>query len=74
MPSESVNLYISCSTSGTRSAILVTNSAISHERGTDHEVLTVRVAYPGYIAAKIFRHGEASHRGNRTTFEVMLNQ
>ena len=59
----------SCSTSGTRSAILVTNPAISHERGTDREVLTIRVAYPGYIATKIFRN-----RGNSKTFEVMLNQ
>jgi len=40
----------------------------------DREVLTVRVTYPGYIATKIFRNGEASHRGNRKTFEVMLNQ
>jgi len=40
----------------------------------DREVLTVRVTYPGYITTKIFRNGEASHRGNRKTFEVMLNQ
>ena len=64
----------SCSTSGTRSAILVINSAISHERGTDREVLAIRVTYPRYIVTKIFRNGEASHRGNRKTFEVMLNQ
>ena len=54
-------------------AILVTNPAISHERGTDREVLIVRVEYPGYIATKIFRNGEASHRVNRKTFQVMLN-
>ena len=64
----------SCSTNGTCSAILATNSAISHERGTDREVLATRVTYPGHIATKIFRNGEASHRGNRKAFELMLNQ
>jgi hypothetical protein len=34
----------------------------------------MRVAYPGYIATKIFRNGEASHRGNSKALEVMLNQ
>jgi len=47
----------SCSTSGTRRITLATNTVISHEWGTDKEVLTTNGTYALSFVTQIFRTG-----------------
>jgi hypothetical protein len=63
----------SCSTSDTRGVNLVTNPAISHGRGKDHEVLTTSGTYPWSIVTQIFHNSQPGHGGDGKTFEVMTS-
>ena len=58
----------SCSTGDTRRINLVTNPVISHERGTDREVLTTSGTYPWSFVTQIFHNGQPSRGGDRRTF------
>jgi hypothetical protein len=55
----------SCSTSDTRRVILVTNPVISHDRGKDREVFTIKGTYPLSFVRQIFHNGQPSHGGHR---------
>jgi len=61
----------SCSTSGTRRVILITNPVISLEWGKYREVLTTSGTYPWSFVTQIFHNGQPSHGGDRKLFEVM---
>jgi hypothetical protein len=63
-------MYMYC---GTWRVTPVTNTVMRHERGKDREVLTSRGTYPWSFVIQIFRSGQQSHGGDRTTFEAMIS-
>ena len=62
---------ISCTTSGIRRVILVTNPVISYELGKNREVFTTSGTYSWLFLTHIFHNGQQSHDDDRKTFEVM---
>ena len=63
----------SCSNSGTRRAIIVTNPVISYERGKDRIVITTYGTYPWSFVKHILLNGQPSHGGDRKIFEMMTS-
>jgi len=72
-PKCSGRIISSWTTSGTYRVTPVTNTVMRHERGKDREVLTSRGTYPWSFVIQIFRNGQQSHGGDRTTFEAMIS-